>query len=308
MQSTTPAGSLDERIQKSAQILGKPAEQVEQELTSILGPKSADWQGLVESEEYVKFGDLMGAFHDNSKQPSPIALVRKAATILRGGKGEAGAAEATDNPRMSELKKLFGINPTLKTVDPSDLFRAYMADKPNDPVTVELKRRYGDKPVVAFRPGTKEVAVEETIAYVTDLAQGLPEQTSVYVDGDLTRLYAVGRSPAEMIDEDPLFPGQPLIRGRSTANSINWTEVPLEARQLISIAAVRGEADINNRLNMIELVKKAREGGFKAVKELFPEAALEFNDRKEEGTLPKLKIRVNGGKGNHPFLGRNRTW
>ena len=45
--NTTPAISLDERIQTAAQILGKSTEQVEQELAKILGPKSDDWSDLL---------------------------------------------------------------------------------------------------------------------------------------------------------------------------------------------------------------------------------------------------------------------
>jgi hypothetical protein len=305
--STTPAlGSLDERIQQTAQILGKSTEQVEKELTSILGPKSADWQGLVESEEYVKFGDLMKAFHDDSSQPSPIALVRKAVTVLRGFTEDS--KDGALSPRMAELKKMFGINPTLKTVDSSDLLKAYVPDRASDPVTVELRNRYGDKAVVAFRPGTKEVAVDETIGYITDMAQGLPEQASIYVDGDLVRLYKIGSVPSEMLDEDPMFPGRPLVRNRSTVNQINWSGVTVDARQLIRVIVERGDINTNDRMASIDLARKAREEGIKEIKEMFPEAHLDYSDRKEDGSLPRLKIRINGQKGNNPFLGRNKTW
>ena len=304
--NTSVTGSLDERIQQAAQILGKSVEQVEQELTTILGPKSADWQGLIESEEFVKFGDLMNAFHDSSKAPSPIAVVRKAVSVLRVSPENK---QETLSPRMAELKSMFGIKPTLATVDSADLFKAYVADKPSDPVTLELQKRYGDKAVMAYKPGTKDIAVEETISYITDLAQGLPEQTSIYVDGDLARLYPVGKAPSEMIDEDPLFQGQPLIRGRSAVNSINWEGVDLETRQLITIAVNRRELNnVYDRLAMIRLAKDAREGGYKTIKVVFPEAALAFNEMKEDGSLPKLKIRTNSQKGNNPFLSKNRSY
>jgi hypothetical protein len=308
--NTSVLGSLDERLQQVAKILGKSVEQVEQELSSILGPKSEDWQDLMESlgkedEEYVKFGDFMKAFHDDSKDPSPIALVRKAVATF---KVKTESKQEQLSPRMSELKSLFGVKPTLESVDSADLFRAYLTDNPNDPVTTELKRRYGDKAVMAYLPGTKDVAVNETIDYITDIAQGLPEQIAIYVDGELARLYPVGKTPTEMIEEDPLFQGIPLIRGRSTVNNINWTGVDMETRQLIRIAVARGEFNTLDRLNMIELAKKARENGFKVIKEMFPESALEFNERKADATLPGMKVRLNGQKSNNPFLGKNRSF
>lgn len=303
--NTSVSGSLDERLQQAAQILGKTVAQVEKELVRILGPKSAEWQDLMESEEYVKFGDLMSAFSDASLDPSPIAMVRKASTVLRG-KSEAKQDQLS--PRMAELKSMFGVKPTLESVDSADLFRTYLTDNPNDPVTTELKRRYGDRAVMAYLPGTKQIAVEETIAYITDLAQGLPEQTSIYVGGDLARLWPIGQAPTEMNEEDPLFQGRPLVRGRSTVNSINWTGVSMETRQLLRIAVARGEFNIHDRLSMIELVKKAREEGFKTIKEMFPESALEFSERKADSTLPGMKVRLNGQKGNNPFLGKNRSF
>lgn len=307
MSNTNTTGPLAERINKSAQVLGKSAEQVEQELSVILGPKSDEWMDLLASEEFTKFGDFMTAFGDKSASPSPIALVRKAVAILRGPEAVA-KDKGTDklSPRMQLLKNALGIKNTISTADASDLFKLYLADKPEDPVSLELKRRYGEQRVVAFAPDTKQVAVEETINYITDMAQGLPEQETVYVGGTLVRLYPVGKVPMDMVDEDPLFSGNPLNRDRSIVNNINWAGIDLKTRQLVRLASDAGLIDTDNRPAMIDLAKRAKEGGFSAVKELYPEAELEFRERSEQNSLPTLKMKLGGARGNSPFLGQNR--
>ena len=305
--NTTPAISLDERIQTAAQILGKSTEQVEQELAKILGPKSDDWSDLLSSEEFTKFGDFMKALNDDSESPSPIAVVRKAVSILRGPKEETKGQE-DNSPRAQQLKEVLGVKPTMGSADTVDLLGLYLADKPEDPVTRELKKRYGTQSVIAFVPGTTEVAVEETISYVTDLQQGMPEQESIMVGGSLSRLYPVGRKPVGTVDEDPLFQGHPLTAsGRSTVNHINWAEVETETRQFIRIAVERGDLKTDDRLRLIEVVKLAAKGTG-SVETVFPEAAMDFRERKEDGTLPNLKVRINGQKSNHPFTGRNKSW
>ena len=302
--ATNVGGSLNERINLAAQALGKSVEQVEQELASILGPKSDEWDELLSKEEFTKFGDFMKAFKDDSETPSPIAIVRKAVGILRGPEEEAEGKN--DNPRAKQLKEVLGVKPTMGSADTVDLLNLYMTDKPHDPVSVELRKRFLDRPCIAFVPGTTEVAVNETIAYLTDLRQGMPKQESVMVGGSLSRLYPVGNKPVGTVDEDPLFNGVPLSNNRSTVNHVNWSKVGTEARQLLRIALDRGDLKVDDRLRVIDIVKSAAEGADE-IKKIFPEADLEFRDRVEAGTLPNLKVRINGKKSNSPFLGRNRT-
>jgi hypothetical protein len=306
MNTTTPViNSLNERIASAALVLGKSTDQIELELSAILGPKSEEWVELMSSEEFTKFGDFMKALKDDSEKPSPIAVVRKAVSILRGPEEKV---KSESSPRAQELTEALGVKPTMGSADTLDLLALYLPGKSEDPVSRELAKRYGDKAVIAFSPGTTEVAVAETIAYVTDLQQGMPSQESIMVGGSLSRLYPVGKKPVGTVGEDPLFNGRPLTaQGRSTVNHINWSEVKTPARQFVRILVERGDIKTDDRLNLIEIVKKASEN-VDSLGEVFPEAKLDFLERKEDGTLPNLKVRLNGqSKNNSPFTGHNRT-
>jgi hypothetical protein len=250
----------------------------------------------IDDDDVFKFGDFREIY-----KSLPVPVLRKVFKALRGGKStdkQTPGGEGTD-PRIQELKAL-GFKTRLEDADPAILLKYYLPDKPADPISTALKKRFGDKPLIAFKDdGT--VALTETLQYLADLEQHYPEQETITVDGKLAKLWPIGAKPDTMVEEDPLFPGQPLRNGYSLVNHRNWTKVSMENRQMCRIILERGEIDPDNKEAVLRFLERAEtKDGLNAA---YPEAELEFREKKKKDELPKLKVQLGaaGTKPNNPF-------
>jgi len=299
--------SWDTRVQNASVFLGIDPTQVEEKLKELGVQKDEYGLQYLSDEEVTPFGDLRRIFGD--EMGIPIAKLRMAMKSLRGPKD----SDKTDtiDPESVRLQHKYGIKMRLSNVDSVKLIEDYNPDKPTHPITIELKKRFEDKHVIAFKPDSKVVDVEATANYIADVEQGYVEEETIEVDGILVRLYCIGEIPNQLIDEDPLFPGKPLKRGRSVVNRINWSNIDEDTRRLCRIIVEEGSIDEDSRSEVRELAKLASEG-LKAVGEVYPEAYLEYRERKEKDDLPKLRLTLqeaNGnGKSNNPFGVSNRQY
>jgi hypothetical protein len=301
---TNPSPTIDSwktRIQDASAILNKTPEEVI-EILSTLGVEELNGLEMLSDEEVTPFGDLRRAFCEESDVK--IAQLRLAIKYLRGPKDADKASETLD-PETAYLQQNYGIKGSrkLSDLDPTELIPIYNPAKANSKVTKALKKHFGNQNVIAFKPESKEVAVEETIDYIADLEQGYAEEEAIEVDGQLQRLYPVGVIPNEMVDEDPFFEGEPLKRGRSTVNRINWSNVSEDARQFCRLVVERDEIDPNDKLavrNFMEIAEK----GVEALRKVYSEVDLVYRELKEENNLPSLKLKLNevqNGKTQNPF-------
>lgn len=303
--SNNQVDSWESRIQNAATFMGLQTSEVEEGLKEIGAEKEPAGLEMLSDEEVTPFGDIRAVFCDRLK--IPIAKVRMAMKCLRGPKGSTKTD--TLDPEIVALKQKYGIKFKMEDVDPSELLEHYHPEQPNHPVTVALKKRFGSDVVIVFKPDSKVIDIEATANYIADMAQGLPLEETVESDGVLVRVYPVGVVPNEMVEEDPLFPGQPLKRGRSVNNRVNWTGIDLEKRQFCRIIAEEGEIDFNDRLRIRELMSVVTKNSLVGMGDIFPEIYLEYRERKQNGDLPKLTIAMAeaNGKKQNPF-GVNRSY
>jgi hypothetical protein len=295
MNESTSQTAWDSRISAAAKLLEFTTEELEKRLQETLGVTKEMGTDVLDDDEVFKFGDFRETF-----KATGIAVLRMAFRALRGGKRqEAVEVVGVGDPRLEQLRKL-GMKVKLEDSDPATLLGLYLPDKPNDPVSTALRKRFGDKPVIAFRDdGT--VAITETLQYVADLEQNYPSLENLTVDGKLVKLWPIGTKPNVMVDEDPLFPGQPLRNGYSLVNHRNWSDIPLARRQLCRIILERGDVNPENKEAVLRLLERA------AMKtglvEAYPEADLTFRELSQRDELPKLKIALGSSstKPNNPF-------
>ena len=150
------------RIAPAAQALGLTSD----ELLAKLNDMGATNVDILDDDEVFKFGDFREAFKDK-----PIVALRSAFRALRGGKKEPPQLTGSGEPdeRTKQLHAL-GFKVKLDDADTAALLQLYLPDKPADPVTNALKKRFGTKPVVAFNDDGK-VAVAETMEYVAGVEE-----------------------------------------------------------------------------------------------------------------------------------------
>jgi|GEM_PF-2213518 len=298
---TSTSDSWESRIQTASTFMGISVQTVEKGLKDLGVEKEPAGLEMLSDESITPFGDIRAIFCDSEFYGKiPLAKVRLAMKYLRGPKGSS-KTESLD-PELVALKSKYGIRMKLEDVDPSELLEHYHPEQPNHPITVALRKKFGDKKVVVFKPDSKVIDIDATANYIADLEQGYSEEDTVESDGILVRVYAVGQVPNQMIEEDPLFEGKPLKRGRSTVNRINWENINFQARQFCRIIVQMGDIDVNDRFQVQELVKLATEGAT-ALSKVYPEAHLEYRELTQKSELPKLMITMESanGKKQDPF-------
>jgi hypothetical protein len=309
---TSTPDTWENRIQDAATFMGLSVNQVTEGLKILGVEKDPAGLEMLSDESITPFGDIRSIFCDNIHIKEygqvPLAKVRMAMKYLRGPK-DSNKTDTID-PELLALKNKYGIRMKLEDVDPSELLENYHPEQPNHPITIALKKRYGDKPIIVFNPDSKVVNIEETSNYIADLEQGFPEQETVEVEGVLVRVYQVGQVPNQMIEEDPLFEGKPLKRGRSIVNRANWNNVDIATRQLCRIIIDREDIDVTDRFQVQELLKSIYNvDRFNQLKSLYPEAFLEYREKAQRNELPKLALSMEetNGKKQDPF-GINRKY
>jgi len=293
---TAGPDTWENRIEQSANVMGITPEKVEQILATKGYEITKEPCGLqmLSDEEVTPFGDLRKLFCEENDIAVP--KLRMAIRFLRGPKDSPKTTEI--DTEMVALQSKYGFRMRMEDLGVEELLPYYKPNKKNR-VYETLVKKFGDRPIIAFKPDTTEIAISETLDYIADTESGLPEEDTIEVDGELVKLYPVGKIPNQMVDEDPMFEGQPLKRGRSMVNRFNWSSVKTDVRQLFRILVERKEINPNDRLNISQLIKKS----LVELKELFPEAYMQYKELKAKGDLPKLVLSLDEAatKRNDPF-------
>jgi hypothetical protein len=285
------------RISEFAKIMGKSVAVVEEALGQKPFELTKDTPCILEmlsDEEIVPFGDLRKIFSDDMGISLP--KLRMGIKFLRGPKEDR---EKEISPNVIAMKNKYGIDIRMEDLTLEQLLEFYNPSK-KDKVYEILKDKYESKygAFIAYKPGTKEVAIDEVLNYVTDLDTGYNKDSSIEVDEELCRLYKVGEVPNETFDEDPLFIGVPLKRERSQKNRVSWECVELEIRQFFRILLREKLINPHDRVAIGTIIGKP----IKELKQIFPEAYLIFKEKKETNTLDPLKVHSsNSNKVQDPF-------
>jgi hypothetical protein len=290
----------ESRIDQAAKVMGIPIEKVEEILKSPGFEITKEPCGLemLSDESVTPFGDLRKLFCEDNKIAVP--KLRMAIKFLRGNKAEDKSKTDVIDPDLMALQAKYGISLRYRFDDlpVEDLIPLYKPNK-NNKITEILRKRFGNKKIIAFKPDSNELAVEETINYLADLEAAYPEEESIEVDGELVRLYPIGQLPNQLVAEDPCYNGMPLKRDRSMANRINWSGIPFETRQFFRVLINNVEVKPDDRLNLSNLIKKT----INELKSMFPETYMKFKELKAKDELPKLQISITEAaiKKNNPF-------
>ena len=294
-------------VRTAAEAIGIPeaTDRIEIALVDDLG-LSKDEIGLKDlaDDSLTPFGDLRAVLE---RQGFKLLQVRKIVGVLRGEQTKTQGAQG----RSDALKVKYGLKDSIKTARLQDLVADYDPNEPDDPVALELKRRFGDAKVIVLDPHseTPTVAVAETLDLMTDFREGAGLEDKVMVNGLLVEPYAVGKKPSLILEEDPLFQGESLrANGRSNRESrLDWSNIKQEARQFVRVAVELGAIEPTSRRDSKDIWTLALDG-ITALNQEFPEVGLEFRNRKKTDSLPKLKVIPDQIRRNSPFsVGGNRV-
>jgi len=236
---------------------------------------------ILDSEEYLPFGDLRAAFVDPGH--TKIAILRAAAPYLRA-KANQEKVEATTGDSISVLKEMLAANRPKTEWSDEELLEAY--DETNSLVVEIIGERTRGHPCIVFqKDGSVDVGVSLKLVRI---AKRQPTQETHRLDsGKLVTVYRPGVFLAKALNESPFCAGVALVDGFCSKSGTQWGDVTLKNRILCRLHVTQIETAALTKLQMVELCKAATSDGFE---DLVGEAVALYEKLEAQDKLPKLKV------------------
>lgn len=238
----------------------------------------------------------------------PRILARKVANIFR-----------TEAPKQTPPQDLQYVSEArAKRMHPLALLQSYAPDDNSSPVFVALSDlvnrtcKKGKRFIVL--DGTGKVNAPKSYELLRELQAGMSERRSVDVDGTVCPVYELGHQKTTVVDENPIYRGHPLrFDGTCDQTNRSWKNVPDVVRQLVYLAIhTSGEIAINSITDAHNVMDMAiRPDAEKFLRGRYHAAAIKFDELKERGDLPKMKIPLgdsNDDRPNDPFYSKHRRF
>lgn len=225
------------------------------------------------------------SWEDLQKCGAPLALAKRMAQIFRAKTemtGERSVLRPKDVARMA-IK---------------DLIDAYDPRDPRSAVNAELEKLSRGKPCVVFgQNGT--VLSAATLACLTDVMKDDEARTIFLVNGHPHPVYKIGERPAEMADENPLYPGRALRSdGTCTQTQRSWEGVTQAVRAILYLAQKGGEVRISALDDAHDFLDLAiSSDAEKKLRARYPVASIAYDAALAEGFPPRLKVARGGPQG-----------
>jgi len=231
-------------------------------------------------------GDARRVFCENGEPNLPVARFKRMWSILKGeARQEAetlGVGEALD-------KALKANRPIGQWTD-EDLLKAYSPDC-NPEVIENLDKRAKERSFIVFsNEEAHEVDSAATVDLLRMIRRGKPTPVHYPVNGTLRKLYRAGDFPNSTMLECPLHPGTLLVNGYCDQCGQTWDVSDYERLQLARIIRDRDEGP-ETPAAIKEFIAAMTKGDLAKIGETYPKAMVEYNERKTEEDLPRLKVR-----------------
>jgi len=187
-------------------------------------------------------------------------------------------------------------------------------NKPYSSEMIELKKRFGDKSVIAFNDDDT-FNLDVTLKVIERIQEGFTIDLAMYAN---KRIYKVGEGPWRIKDACPLHPDIPLIDGRCHKCQQTWSKLSKTLRRVVYFIGKRKLVDVSSRPQVIELFKMASTSDAntpdavlanETLCNTYPEALHDYNDAKKRDELPGLTVDIGADEngGGNPF-GKSRKF
>lgn len=234
---------------------------------------------------YEDILNLLPSFKVGEQTVRPVALAREIGDLFR-------QANKTSQQSSRPVSPVSASRMTLR-----QLVDNFDASEPYNAVGKRLKEEYvGTKRCIIYNDnGT--VDVDSTYDLICQYKNGYSEVQTLLVQGAVKPVYRIGERLAAVADENPLYPNRPLRPGE-VCDQLNrsWSGIPLEVRQFVRIALETNEI-VHSRDVFHDLMDRILSNVGNALNSLrnrYHGAIHEFEKRKASGTLPSLKVALEG--------------
>ena len=184
---TSTPDTWESRIDAAATYMGISTKEVLQALVELGVEQEPAGMEMLSDEGITPFGDIRKIFCDTRN--IPIAKCRMAMKYLRGPKDSAKTD--TISPEVVKMQTKYGVKPKLDDISTESLLEDYDPKRSDHPITIILKKRFGDEAVIVFKPDSTEVDIEATANYIADIEQGLSPEGHAESEEELLGVYKI---------------------------------------------------------------------------------------------------------------------
>lgn len=192
-----------------------------------------------------------------------------------------------------------------------ELIERYNPIDSTNAVAKKLKEKSKGNRFIIFNDDGS-INVKQSTRLLRESMKGYPERNTCIIDWVPRKVYKVGDNPHQFAEENPLYPGR-MLRSDGTCDQTgrSWNNVDNIIKQIIYISIKFTNelsiSTINDAHQIIDLVMSSKD--VKHIKSRFPQASIKYDELKEEGKLPTLRIRMNKNdqinENNDPFYSSN---
>lgn len=227
---------------------------------------------------------LIASFNEDASLGDPVILAKEIAKIWRG------KIEVDESRPVSKVKA--------DRMTARELVESFDSSEPDSPIGERLKRIAKSQPFIVYKKGTRQLDIEATIKLLMEVKEGFSGRKDYEVENEVRKVYRVGEMPDNTADANPIWHNRPLRPdGTCDQTGRSWDGVPLEVRQFIAIAVQVGDlkADVDSAHNALDMA--LRDSAMADLQKRYRKAATEFNEQKDLGELPALKIKLGQAAG-----------
>lgn len=292
MSENTPSAptweiEYNKRIEAFAETIGTSVDDVKK-VFSGLGADGTDERSLsiIESEDALPMGDLFGVFVDSGMTKK--ALLRLAVPHLRGATHLGDVAEDSNGESsmlgsvVGAIKDMVESGRPVQSLKDKELLDRYEENE-TEVAKVLRERTHGRKCIVFNGDGSVN---QEVSLVLVKAARKQPTPDKYSIDGKMVRTYRAGEFKTAPLDESPFAPDEALLNGYCAKSNTHWENASHEMRVLARIVY---EVYKPAKLDMANICIDSK-GASDIFRNRYPEAALIYDEREENDTLPKLKI------------------
>lgn len=278
--------TFNERVSAFAEAI-KVDEKVVREKLASFGADGKDEQSLtiIDSEEFLPIRELFEAFSDAGL--TSRGSLRIGVKQLRGS---GWSPETSSEPNLATAFNRFVESHRPKSdLSDDELISRYTED--DTEVAEILRKRTHGRPCIVFNvDGSVNNDLSLKLIRIAK-KQTTPAQY-VADSGIAYRVLRAGTFPVKPVDESPVCPGVSLIDGYCPDSETNWTGIPLDCRILARLYIL---SQMGGRLTNREMKHLAKDAalGVDLFRKEYPSVALRYDELRETGKLPDLKISPN---------------
>jgi hypothetical protein len=275
---------FEKRVEAFATAIRLDAAKV-QEILAELGADGETEMSLtlLDSDEYLPFGDLRAAFVDPGH--TKIAILRAAMPHLRAKTHAEQASATTGNgDTASVLKEMIAANRPKTDWSDEELLKIY--DETATEVIKIIGERTRGRPCIVFKKDGS-VDVEVSLKLIKIAKRQPTQETHMLENGKHVVVYRPGVFLAKALEESPFYRGVALVDGFCSQSGTQWNGISMRNRILCRLHAESIETAPLTKLQMAHLCQQAATDTFE---QLVAEAVALYEKLEAQDKLPKLKV------------------